>query len=75
MKQYSQAMWELAKARQQPVKAPQHVLDALKRIREQLAKGRSEALRHQRLSCGAGPQVQPARPALTERTTDATSSR
>jgi polyhydroxyalkanoate synthesis regulator protein len=38
MKRYSEVMHEFAKARRQPVKAPQQVLDELKRIREQLAK-------------------------------------
>lgn len=39
-KQYSRAMWELAKARQAPTKAPPGVLERLKQIRDQLAKGK-----------------------------------
>lgn len=42
MKRYSEVMHQLAKAKQQPVKAPAAVLAELKRIREQLAKGKKQ---------------------------------
>lgn len=38
MKRYSTVMWELAKARQQPVPPKPEVLAELKRIREELAR-------------------------------------
>lgn len=40
MKRYSEVMQQLAEAKRQPVKAPAAVLAELKRIREQLAKGK-----------------------------------